>query len=82
MEVSKKELKAEAAEIRKQLKIKTLSPYTRKGLKKRYQEITDILCGFEKPAVKCAYCGTNRDVSFYQFAKQNLCDPCFQNYNH
>lgn len=42
----RRDLKAEAAEIRKQLKVKTLSKYTKKNLKKRYQEITDILCGF------------------------------------
>lgn len=41
-----KDLKIEVAEIEKQLKLKTLSPYTRKKLEARKQEISDALCGF------------------------------------
>ena len=42
------ELKREAAEIRKQLKTKSISPYTIKKLKARYNQISDLLCGFSE----------------------------------
>lgn len=42
-----KELKAEAAELRKVLKNKSLSQYTRNKSEKRIQEIFDLLCGFD-----------------------------------
>lgn len=40
------DLKREAAEIRRFLKIKTLSKYSREKAKKRLQSISDLLCGF------------------------------------
>lgn len=42
------ELKREASSIQKELKNRKLSPYTKKQLNKRHQEISDLLCGFEE----------------------------------